>query len=87
MRTILPLAVFAGLLALPTGCVKRALVTPAEDHKIQTRVIAEACEAEGYGFGRCTAEDLQAMVDQACLIDAVLKGEDPETCGAKGAGQ
>lgn len=72
----------AALLALPfTGCVKKALVEPVEDHYVQTRVIAESCKADGYGNGKCTEDDLQAMVDQACLIDAILDGKGSDACG------
>lgn len=69
------------LLTLPSGCVKGALVTPAEDHHVQTRVVVDSCKADGYGAGQCTQEDLEAMADQACLIYAIVKGEGSEVCG------
>ena len=70
-----------------TGCVRGALATPAEDHYVQTSVVADACRSQGYGSGRCTEADLQAMVDQACLIDAVLKRKGAESCGVEEAGE
>lgn len=79
MKRATYITLVAALLA-PSGCVKRALVTPAEDHYVQTQVVADSCKADGFGQGRCTEDDLQAMVDQACLIDAILKGKGAESC-------
>lgn len=75
-RTALILIVLAGV----PGCLKAQLRTPAEDHAVQAQLIAESCARKGYGYGygKCTQEDIEAMADQAKCIDAIVKGE---TCG------
>ncbi len=68
------------LVGLSTGCMARDLRVPATDHYIQMTTIATACEREGYGSGKCTDEDLEAMATQACLIAAIARREDVEGC-------
>ena len=75
MRTITTILV----LALPlAGCLKQQLQHPAEDHYVQAKTIADACAADT----ACEdfAEDLAAMAEQACLIDAIVRGIDGATC-------
>lgn len=64
-----------------SSCLAKKLTTPAEDHHVQTRAIASRCGDD------CNPEELQedlkAMAAQACLIDAIVKGEDGLSC--KGA--
>lgn len=70
-------AILAAPLLL-AACLKQQLQHPAEDHYVQAETIATACAAdvacEDY------AEDMAAMAKQACLIDAILKGEDGTAC-------
>ena len=56
-----------------TGCLKAHLKTPAEDHAVQTTLVAESCAKDGYGSGKCTQEDLDDMAEQAVCIDAVVQ--------------
>jgi len=60
------------------GCLAAQLKGPVEDHRIQAQVIAESCAADGYGSGKCTQADLDAMADQAKLLDDIVKGKDPD---------
>ncbi len=68
-------------LALPlAGCLAGKLRGPVEDHYVQTRVISDTCAAGGYAVN-CPAdllEDLEAMKAQACALDAITRGEQPE---------
>lgn len=61
-----------------SGCLAKKLQTPVEDHYIQTQAIAERCKAD------CDPaelqEDLDAMAEQACLLDAIVKGNDGAQC-------
>ena len=70
------------LLALPTaGCLKTELRAPVQDHRVQTSTIAELCRSEGYRESPCSADlqkDLDAMAEQAKLLDKIIKGEKPE---------
>lgn len=63
---------------LMSGCLAAQLKAPVEDHRIQTQVIAESCAKDGYGSARCTQDDLDAMAEQARLLDAIVKGKDPD---------
>jgi hypothetical protein len=68
-------------LALAPGCLAKQLRSPAEDHYVQTRHIAESC-AKG-SYGTCTPElkeDLEAMAKQACLLNAIAQGTDGTEC-------
>ena len=71
-HAIIITAVLAG------GCLAKKLRAPVEDHFVQTQTIAERCKAD------CDPEELQedldAMAVQACLIDAIVKGNDGEQC-------
>ena len=61
------------------GCLAKQLRAPVEDHYVQTRTIAERCKAT-----ECEPdlqEDLDAMAEQACALDAIVKGEDAKGCG------
>jgi len=72
----------AALAALSCGCLAKRLQIPAEDHYVQTRVIAEKCRTQGYDDSPCSGqlqEDLDAMVKGAQAIDAVAKGKKPES--------
>lgn len=78
--------ILAASLLLPLGgCLKKSLRAPVEDHRVQTQLVAESCERDGYGAGKCTKADLEAMRDQACLIDAIVKGQgrDAASCGVE----
>lgn len=78
-RTVLAVAV----LALPlAGCLKKQLRHPAEDHHVQAKAVAASCAADGYGSGKCTQDDLDAMAKQAECLDAIVKGEKCEDEGA-----
>ncbi len=71
------------ILIVSTGCLTKALRVPVEDHFVQTWAIAERCKAQ-----ECDAdiqEDLDAMAQQACLLDAIVKGDDGKGC-ARAAG-
>lgn len=61
------------LLLLLPGCLTRVLRGPAADHYVQAATIATSCEADGYGVGKCTAEDLEAMAEQARCLAAIAK--------------
>lgn len=65
----------ATVAVLTSGCLVKRLQVPAEDHYVQTAAVAEACKTAGYGSDKCTAEDLDAMVEQAKCIYAITKGE------------
>jgi len=60
-----------------SSCLAKKLTTPAEDHYVQTRAIASRC---GDDCSPELREDLEAMTAQACLIDAIVKGEDGSSC-------
>jgi len=68
------------LVVLP-GCLQAQLRAPVEDHRVQTATIAEMCRThEGYPDSPCGAalqEDLDAMAEQAKLLDKIVKGEKP----------
>ena len=66
-----------GLLLLVTGCLPKHLLA---EHHVQTIVIAESCEKDGYGDGKCKKEDLESMVEQACLIEAARKWKGGKEC-------
>lgn len=77
-----PVRLAALLVSLPTlgGCLKGQLRTPVEDHRVQTKTIAELCRTEGYPESPCgehLQEDLDAMADQAEHLDEIVKGEKP----------
>jgi hypothetical protein len=77
------------VLAFAPGCLARQLRSPAENHHVQAQHIARSCAAGGYGM-TCPpelVEDLDAMAEQACLLDAIAKGADGAACAAKGADQ
>lgn len=62
------------IVALFPACIAGSEFTgAASDHAIQTRVVAESCKSEGYGAGKCTAEDLEAMALQAECILAIAE--------------
>ena len=69
------------LVTLGSGCLAKQLRTPAEDHYVQTKHIADSC-AKG-AYGTCTPElkeDLEAMAEQACLLNAITRGTDGAEC-------
>ena len=61
-----------------SSCLAKKLTAPVEDHHVQTQAIAARCSDD------CDPqelrEDLEAMATQACLIDAIVKGEDGSSC-------
>lgn len=65
-----------------TGCLSKKLKTPAQDHHVQTMVIAERCRSsDGYPESPCSKElqeDLDAMTKQAEAIHAISEGKDPK---------
>lgn len=74
------IALIATVLAL-SGCMTKQLMVPAEDHYVQTKVIAEKCRGDGYPDAPCSKElqeDLDAMVKGAEAIDAIAKGKAPK---------
>ena len=78
MRRPLPLLL---LLLFAPACLAKQLRTPAEDHYVQARHIAQSCAAGTYGA--CSPElleDLEAMQKQACLLRAVSHGADGSEC-------
>jgi len=80
--------VLLAVLLLPLGgCLKKTLRHPAEDHHVQTKAVAASCEADGYGNGKCTQDDLDAMAKQAECIDAIVKGEDCDDAPAADGGE
>jgi len=79
-------AILLALSPILSGCLASRLASPAQDHAVQTAAILVACKTGGYGEP-ChpdLVEDLEAMSEQACLIEAVTLGEGPETCGGYG---
>ena len=73
------------LVFVPGGCLKGQLKTPVEDHRVQASTIAEGCSTDAYAESKCSKqlqEDLDAMAKQACLLDAIVKGQKPEACEA-----
>lgn len=67
------------IVALFPACIAGSQFTgAASDHAIQTRAVAESCKSEGYGYGKCTAEDLEAMALQAECILAIVESRN---CG------
>ena len=66
------------LLLLLPACLSTTLRQPAADHYLQASAIADSCEADGYGRGKCTQEDLDAMAKQAECILALTEGR---ACG------
>lgn len=60
---------------LTSGCLVRNLRTPAEDHAVQASAVAQSCEADGYGEGKCTQADLDAMAQQARCVNAAIRGK------------
>jgi hypothetical protein len=65
------------------GCLAAQLHGPAQDHHVQTRIIEERCKAGEYDY--CAPElieDLEAMREQACLIEAITRRESGEECGS-----
>lgn len=77
MRRALPILI-AGLVFAP-GCLKKQLRVPAEDHYVQTATILMRCQKDPV-CDEDRKEDLAAMAEQACLIDAIVKGDGPERC-------
>lgn len=73
MRRITHICVF--LLVFLPGCLVRNLRTPALDHAVQVQAVAQSCEADGYGEGKCTQEDLEMMEAQAMCIMLITKGQ------------
>jgi hypothetical protein len=83
MRTLFLIA----LLASP-GCIAGALAGPASDHHVQTMHIARACAAGTYGpCSKELQEDLAAMQEHACLIDAIASKQGAEVCEPAEAGE
>lgn len=68
---------------LTSGCLVRNLRTPAEDHAVQASAVAQSCEADGYGEGKCTQEDLDLQAAQARCIMAITQGKRCEEEPAK----
>lgn len=68
-------------LLLAGGCMTKMLRVPVEDHYVQTQTIATSCKVDGWGVGKCTQDDLDAMAEQARCIDAIVKRQ---TCEPKG---
>lgn len=69
------------VLAIAPSCLAKQLRSPAEDHYVQTRHIADSCSKGAYGT--CTPElkeDLEAMAKQACLLHAIAQGTDGSEC-------
>jgi len=64
------LSAVAGLLT--TGCLAATLRGPVADHATQAQVIANRCEVD--------CADVEAMAVQACLIAAIVNGDDGEEC-------
>lgn len=73
MRRTIPICVF--LLAFLPGCLARVMRGPALDHAVQVQAVAQSCEADGYGEGKCTQEDLEMMEAQAMCIMLITKGQ------------
>lgn len=55
------------------ACLSRSLRGPAEDHYVLTAVVAQDCRENGFGQGKCTQEDFDALAKQARCIDAIAK--------------
>ena len=67
----------AGLtLALSLTACAAGLRGPAQDHAIVTRVVVDSCKSEDKS--KCTAEDLEAVAEQAECIARILEGRDCE---------
>lgn len=81
MRRTIPILI-AGLL-LASGCLIKTLKVPAEDHFVQTATISDRCQKDP-ACDDDMKEDLAAMAKQACLIDAIVKGDKPERCDGDG---
>lgn len=65
------------VILLSSGCLSKTLRIPVEDHAVQSTVIAKDCEAAGFGNGKCTQEDIDAMAEQARLLDDIVKRHKP----------
>jgi len=69
-----------------TGCLKAQLHSPAEDHAVQTEIVASECKQHGYGHGRCRRADMDAMRDQAKCILAIIENNRCEIADADEGG-
>jgi hypothetical protein len=76
LRTCVALAIVT---AITGGCLQGSLRVPVEDHRIQTATIAEMCRSGGYGEAcpDTLQADLDAMAEQAELLDAIVKSKKP----------
>ncbi|MCK5652648.1 MAG: hypothetical protein KAJ42_14765 [Gemmatimonadetes bacterium] len=64
------------------GCLKRQLRYPVEDHRVLTSTIAQKHERGDYaGDPKALQDDLDAMAEQARLLDSIVKGENPTSEG------
>lgn len=80
MRNPVWLVVLLASLPMLSGCLKAQLRAPVEDHRVQTSTIAELCKTDGYAESPCSQnlqEDLDAMAEQAELLDKIIKGQKP----------
>jgi hypothetical protein len=68
------------LALLIPGCLAGQLRAPAQDHHVQTQIIVEQCESGTYQCSPELLEDLQAMRDQACLIEAITAKRNGSEC-------
>lgn len=59
------------------GCAP-ALKDLAVDHAAVTRVVVEACKADGVGSPKCAPEDLEAVAKQAECLAAAMTGVECE---------
>lgn len=83
MRRSIQIALLLAVVAAP-GCLKKQLRHPVEDHRVLTSAIAEKHERGDYaGKSEELQEDLDAMAEQAKLLDAIIKGEKPTPAPAE----